>query len=308
MDATEQIVVGVDGSPEADLALRWAATRARHTQATLRLVHAYAVPLPVPAMPVAAVTAASVSPDDYVRAGEAILGAAAERAGRYADGVEVRTELRVGGAAQALIDAAPVGGLVVVGSRGLGGFSGLLLGSVGVQVSSHARCPTVVVRTEASEGPVVVGVDGSEASDAALAFGFAEADRLGTGVLAVHAWGTPLPTGPGEAAALALVPEEHRQAHLAASRQLLTDALAPRRRRFPDVPVQERLVEASAAPALLDAAEGAALAVVGSRGHGGFAGLLLGSTSQALLHHAGCPVAITRQGQGTSAQSRGGSF
>jgi nucleotide-binding universal stress UspA family protein len=294
----EEIVVGVDGSPEADTAVRWAAARAAHTGTALHLLYAYAVPVPSPAMPLAGVPPYVVDPEDYRRAGEAVLAAAEERARGYADNVQVRTRLRAGGAAQALIDASATAGLVVVGSRGLGGFTGLLLGSVGVQVSSHAHCPTVVVRQNVSTaGPVVVGVDGSEASDLAVGFAFAEAARIDTGVLAVHAWGAPLPTGAGEATALALIREEDHQGHQRVARQLLTEALAPLRRQFPDVPVDELVAEAGAASALIDAADGAAMVVVGSRGHGGFTGLLLGSTSQAVLHHAGCPVAVIRPDQ-----------
>jgi nucleotide-binding universal stress UspA family protein len=296
--APAQIVVGVDGSTEAEGAVRWAAERARGTGAPLRLLHAYALPVPTPGMPLAAVAPYPVNPDEYARAGEAVLAAAAEVARGAAAEVPVHTDLRAGGAAPALIEASTDAGLVVVGSRGLGGFTGLLLGSVGVQVSIHAHCPTAVIRGDtAAAGPVVVGVDGSPASHTALDFAFAEAQRLGRSVRAVHAWGAPLPTGPGEAAALVRTHHVGREAPVRAANQLLAEALAPHRRSFPDVEVDELLTEAGAAPALLEAARDAVLVVIGSRGRGGFAGLLLGSTSQTLVHHAPCPVVVTRPGQ-----------
>nr|AGM21660.1 universal stress protein [Couchioplanes caeruleus] len=139
-----------------------------------------------------------------------------------------------------------------------------------------------------------MGVDGSEPARAALTFAFAEARRLGTTVIAVHAWSPALPTGPAEAAAAVLADDQARDRYQQAARQVLSDALADCRKQFPDVPVDERLVEAGPVGALLEAAAEPAMIVVGSRGHGGFTGLLLGSTSQAVLHHTTCPVAVIR--------------
>jgi nucleotide-binding universal stress UspA family protein len=231
--------------------------------------------------------------DDAAKAGESILTAAAEVAQRHAAGIEVATELRAGGAASALIDASATAGLLVVGSRGLGGFTGLLLGSVSAQVSAHAHCPTVVVRGQGdAAGPVVLGVDGSRPARAASAFAFAEAHRLGVGVVAVYAWNLPLPAGPSDAVAVALLDDGGVAQYQQQARQVLTDALADARRQYPHVPVEERLADASPVRALLDASTDPAMIVVGARGHGGFTGLLLGSTSQSVLHHADCPVAV----------------
>ncbi|MFC7615699.1 universal stress protein [Actinokineospora soli] len=160
--------------------------------------------------------------------------------------------------------------LVVLGSRGLGGFGGLLLGSTAVQVAAHARCPVVVVRGERS-GDVVVGVDGSAHSVEAIAFAFGEAQRLGAGVVAVTAGS-----------------QEDEAA------RALAESVAGWAERYPDVPVRRSVVRGHAARALVDAAADAALLVVGSRGAGGFRGMLLGSVSQGVLHHATCPVAIVR--------------
>jgi nucleotide-binding universal stress UspA family protein len=127
-----------------------------------------------------------------------------------------------------------------------------------------------------------------------LTFAFAEAHCLGTTVVAVHAWSMPLPVGPAEAAALAMATGDDRARYQRTAQQVLTDAVAGYRQSYPDVPVTERLTEAGPAGALLEAANEPAMIVVGSRGHGGFTGLLLGSTSQSVLHHATCPVAVTR--------------
>lgn len=317
----EDVIVGVDGSPGSNTAVRWAAVRARHTGGRLRLLHAYTVPITVPAMSLAGEPPYSVDLVDYARAGEGVLATAQATVRSFATDLDVSTELLVGGASQVLIDASARADLVVVGSRGLGGFAGLLLGSVSVQVSGHAHCPTVVVRgsgaigpveegpilsrngaatsdgqiTEAQAvGPVVVGVDGSRPSRAALAFAFAEADRLGATVVAVHAWNLPMPTGAGEAAAVALAGGNEPERYQQAAQEVLQAELAGFRQRFPEVPVVERAPEGNPAAMLLEASGGSALLVVGSRGHGGFTGLLLGSTSQSVLHHAGCPVVVTR--------------
>jgi nucleotide-binding universal stress UspA family protein len=297
------IVVGVDGSPHANTAVEWGATRARQTGASLRLVHTYDVPIPVPATPLAApMPPFTAEPATYAaQAGEAVLDAAVDVAHRHGPDIDVTTELGVGGAAPALIDASAEAALLVVGSRGRGGFTGMLLGSVSVQVSAHAHCPTVVVRDQPpTTGPVVVGVDGSEAAQAALAFAFPEADRLGTTLIALHAWSLPLPTGPADAAAMSLANDHTRAQYHDAAQQVLTDALASCRQQHPTVPIDERLVTGTPVGALLEAAAEPAMIVVGSRGRGGFTGLLLGSTSQSVLHHATCPVAVIRTGQAVS--------
>jgi nucleotide-binding universal stress UspA family protein len=294
------IVVGVDGSPHANIAVEWAATRARQTGARLRLLHAYDLPVPVPTMSMAVATPPTASDPaaGAERAGEAVLAAASDVAHRQGRDIDVTTHLVSGGAAPALIDASAEASLIVVGSRGRGGFAGMLLGSVSVQVSAHAHCPTVVVRDRppTTTGPVVVGVDGSEAAHAALPFAFAEAGRLGTTLIAMHAWSLPLPTGPADAAAVALIDDHTRVRYQDAARHVLTDALAACRRQHPTVPVEERLVDGTPVGALLEAAAEPVMIVVGSRGRGGFTGLLLGSTSQSVLHHATCPVAVIRTG------------
>jgi nucleotide-binding universal stress UspA family protein len=285
----------VDGSDEATAAVRWAARRAVATGGGLSLLHAYSMPVAAPAAAFGTVASPRVY-DLYAQAGQAVLEAAAAAARAESATIEVTTELVLGGAAQALIGASAGADLVVVGSRGHGGFAGLLLGSVGVQVSAHAACPTAVVRghDRPAGGGIVVGVDGSDPANAALRFAFAEAARRGVAVMAVHAWSIPQPTGVGEAFAAAWAEEHDLVPYEEAARRLLADALAPWRAAYPQVEVSARLAPAGPSEALVAAGEGASMVVVGSRGHGGFAGLLLGSTSQSVLHHAPCPVVVTR--------------
>ncbi|MCA2218879.1 universal stress protein [Jidongwangia harbinensis] len=149
------IVVGIDGSPHSDTAVEWAATRARQTGARLRLLHAYDLPAPVPSMSLAAATPSSIAdPATYAaQAGEAALAAAVDVAHRHGRDIDLTTELGIGGAAPALIDASAESDLIVVGSRGRGGFTGLLLGFTSQSVLHHAAFPVAVIRTGQAVSP-----------------------------------------------------------------------------------------------------------------------------------------------------------
>jgi nucleotide-binding universal stress UspA family protein len=184
--------------------------------------------------------------------------------------------------------------LAVVGSRGLNSFSSLLLGSTAVHLAAHGHCPLLVVRGRSSPaGPVLLAVDGSEAGEAAVAFAFAEASLRRAPLVAMHVWNTRSeralddPLDP-----MRVVVDVGRLEE--AQRQLLEETLAPHRAAHPDVEVEARLVRARIRSALLRASGEARLVVTGARGRGGFQGMLLGSVSQALLHHADCPVTVVR--------------
>ncbi|TAK68838.1 MAG: universal stress protein [Actinomycetota bacterium] len=286
------VVVGVDGSPSSGAATRWAADEAARTHTTLRLVHAYLPVTPSAGMGMADsvdVELVDLVADDAARLVDEVRTAVA------ADHPDLPIEAitAVGSASNVLREQADQASLVVLGSRGRGGFLGLMLGSVSRQIAAHSACPVVVVRGDGSTAArrVVVGVDGSAPSRAALGFGFAAASRRGWSLLALHAWEIPaydpavatLPPATLDAAALA--DEELR---------LTAEVLAGWREQFPDVEVEQRLVQSSAAGAIVDASADAGLVVVGSRGRGGFLGLVLGSVSHSVLHHAKCPVAVVR--------------
>ncbi|GAA3854683.1 universal stress protein [Saccharothrix violaceirubra] len=277
------ILVGVDGSESALDAVRWAAAEAARRGVGLDLVHVY--PTPVRGYPQVVLTGGEVR-----RALEEAGREHLERARALVADVPVTVEVVPGDAAATLVGRSAAASCVVVGSRGLGGFTGLLIGSVAVALAAHARCPVVVVRgTEAVDGPVVVGVDGSPTAEAAVAYAFEEASLRGVGLVAVLAWTDALVDGPlGErfgADWAAVEAGEHR---------VLAERLAGWGAKYPDVAVTRAVVRELPVRALLDHAAGASLLVAGTRGRGGFAGLLLGSTSQALIHHAPCPLAVVR--------------
>ena len=156
-----------------------------------------------------------------------------------------------------------------MGSHGLGGFTGALVGSTAVALSIHGESPVVVVRGHQQDGPVVVGVDLSPESDAAIGFAFEEAAAARTSLVAA-------------------------MAHVDEQSSLLKARLSGWLEKYPDVVVEEVAVGERPIPLLLELGQRAGLLAVGTRGRGGFAGMLLGSTSQALIYHAPCPVAVVR--------------
>jgi nucleotide-binding universal stress UspA family protein len=281
------VVVGVDGSASATQAVRWAAREAGRRRAPLVLVHVWT------AIPVAPLHVGSLVPyhDALVEQGDQWLEEAATAARDAAPGVVTSTQLVSGSAAGQLIDRSASAGLLVLGSRGLGGFAGLVVGSIAVALATHGHCPVVVVRgadpdtAPRQDGPVVVGVDGSPNSRAALDFAFEAAALRGAPLTAVHAW-SDLP--------VITVWELTTDWHLVQQNEAkaLSRWLADGRALYPGVPVEQVVVREGPARILLEHARTAQLVVVGSRGRGGFRGLLLGSTSQALIHHAASPVAV----------------
>lgn len=284
--AERPVVVGVDGSDSATQAVRWAALEAARRGAPLLLVHVWTpVPVGVP-------HAATLGPyqDGLIDQGKAWLTEASAVAQETAPGLTTDTGLAGGSVAGHLIGRSATAELVVLGSRGLGGFTGLLVGSTAVALAAHGHCPVVVVRgVDATDverdGPVVVGVDGPSARHEAIHLAFHAASLRRAPLVAVHAWSDlPITTVWELSATWHMI--EHGES------ETLTKQLAPYREQFPDVTVEQVVVRDRPAHALLDHARSAQLVVVGSRGRGGFRGLLLGSTSQALIHHAACPVAV----------------
>ena len=291
---SKPILVGYDGSDSSDAALGWALDAARMRGTSVRVMHAE----PLLLVPWSAFAGSPGTPDDApIRAGEQTLAVGLDRARRLAPDVTVDRLMVTGGAADALVGESGESEMVVVGSRGLGGFSELLLGSTGLEVASRATCPVVVIRTGQLEsgpeaGRVVVGVDGSALSTDALGFAFEESSLRGCGLTAVHAWRSPYfdARGRGGQAPILIADEVFQGEEL----QVVRDALAPWQRKVPDVDVRQYVVHSHPAAALIAASAGAELVVVGSRGRGSFRCILLGSVSHAVLHHAHCPVALVR--------------
>jgi len=279
------VVAGVDGSADAQLAVDLAAWEADRRHAPLRLVYGFR---PVYVCGVATI---GYDLDRQVRDLDNMLIAESARVSRRYPDLPVATEVVQGAPASVLLDESAAAQLVVVGSRGRGGFASLLLGSVSAQVAAHATSPVVVVRPPAARGtrelpgngPVVVGVDGSTGSAAAVEFAFEEAAARGTGLIAVYVWGVmPYDAGDDD-------PRVEQDGPDAA----LADALAAWQDKYPEVPVSHRAVH-SLVPVhtILDQSADAGLIVVGRRGRGGFAGLSLGSVGDGLVRHAKAPVAV----------------
>ncbi|MBZ6174622.1 universal stress protein [Streptomyces olivaceus] len=284
------MVVGVDGSAPGLEAVGWAAQEAEARNVPLQVVHALARPAHLPldaALPRSVRERFRVTADAVVE--EALLRARAEAPHTEVSGLVIPGEPR-----PVLVAQARSAAMAVVGHKGLNAFPGTLLGSVAAGLAAHAECPVVVVREPARPaGPVVLGIDGSAAGAAAVRFAFQEASVQGADITAVHAWtawNAPMPPPADETEPYAYGP-----GMLAAEEErLLAETLAGMRTPYPDVRVERSTVHGPARPALIEASRTARLTVVGSRGRGGFVGLLLGSVSQAVLHHAHSPVAVVR--------------
>jgi nucleotide-binding universal stress UspA family protein len=290
-----RIVVGIDGSEGSRHALEWARDEAGLRGASLDVVHVWSPPAPV--SEISAMVSFTDEPAYEQAARDLVAGAAGSLSSEPGGPVTVGVRAERGYPPSAvLLEQAADADLLVVGSRGHGGFAGLLLGSTSQQVVHHAQRPVAVVHTSAplpNAGDVIVGVDGSEGSARALHWAIDEAAARGVRLSVVHAWWTPYPIPPG---GLGLAPDDPKR-FVEQSQELLHEmvdgAVARAERRPADIELLP--IEEPAAPALLDRAKDAALLVVGSRGRGGFAGLLLGSTSQQCIHHATCAVVVVPQ-------------
>ena len=287
------IVVGVDGSAGAKAALAWAYEQVRRIQgARILAVSTWMSPVPAASPWFAGYDV----PIDLTESTKARLDAIVHevRAGR--DGVEMQQRVVCGSAVAVLLDEGAKGDLLVVGSRGLGGFKGLLLGSVSHQLVTHAPCPTVVVPMSGSrpassvDDPmrIVVGVDGSPNSIAALQWAGQWARATGAHVRAIYAWRLPPMVVPP--AHLGLGSPSADEPPDVAAQELASFVAAAGI--LADVKVEAHTREGRPAPMLLEEARRADLLVVGARGHEGFTGLLLGSVATAVAHHAPCPVAV----------------
>lgn len=287
--ATEigKIVVGVDDSPSSQPALEWAAA-----EAGLRgvpLVILYATTLPIGAWPVVPVPTGFL--DWQRQIGQDILTDARQIAERLTAGaVPVTIEFAVATPTAALVEESRTAGMVVVGSRGRGGLARMMLGSTSTGLVHRAHCPVVVVHDEASPpqpgAPVLLGFDGSAASESAVDIAFQEASQRGVGLIALHAWWSP---GAFEMPGFdwdEIRPEVDREA----ARQL-----AEWQQRYPGVSVERVVVPDEPARQLVARSDDAQLVVVGSHGYGAVTGTLLGSVSGAVVQAAKVPVLVARR-------------
>jgi nucleotide-binding universal stress UspA family protein len=284
MTTTLPLLLAYDGSDEARRALDWAATESLRTGSP---VHVLAVNEVLPPT-WGGVGGIYVYAESYNPDSSGLLEQAA-KALADAGVTAVTTEQRSGHVVDELLRAAESASVLVVGSRGHGRAGEAVLGSVSQHLARHATCPVVVVREQRNPDAarIVMGIDGSRTSLAALEYACQRAETTGETVVALHAWRARVPSSNVFAGELAGVDTQEREA-------LLAQSIAGVRVDHPDVRLEQEVVAVAPDHSLVDASASASLVVVGSRGLGFFSGMLLGSVSQAVLHRATCPVAVVR--------------
>ncbi|MFF4615565.1 universal stress protein [Nonomuraea jabiensis] len=273
------IVVGVDGSQASLVAVEWAAHEAAMRGVAVHLVYV------IPALDLPA----GAPLEEVRRCAHKHALFVLEDARQHVETAETRTQILTGDPRLGLIKASKDAELLVVGSHGTGGFWHQLAGSVALGIPGQATCPVVVARPvpEHPRNEVVVGVDGSSSSEAAMEFAFAEASLRGAELYAVHAWS---PVDGGRTSGFAGEPDAHRQ--------LLEAAIANFRDRRPTVTLVPRLVRGHPVDVLLRASAQAGLLVVGSRGQGPVSAFF-GSVSHALVQYAKGPLVVIAVGATT---------
>ncbi|MBL0887546.1 universal stress protein [Myceligenerans indicum] len=329
MTRPEVVLVGVDGSAASMHALDWAVAWAGKVGWSLHLVSSYTLP----SFTAASLDGGYAAFDDTSMAegAQAVLDEAEERA--VAAGARVTTSVATGDAAGVLVELSEDHGLAVVGTRGRGGFTERLLGTVSSALPAHAHCPVVVVplasekkdmwsqegaqetvlgsavagsalepekiAPAATVGPdglpqvrrIVVGVDGSPQAEAALTQAIEQAQAWGAELSAVA--GVPVGSGAG---LLAWLPSNIDHEQVLADVSAGLDAIVDKHEALhPGMSIRRIVLDGTGAELLTEFSTAADLVVVGSRGRGGFRGLLLGSTSQAVLHHSACPVLVVNR-------------
>lgn len=277
------VLVGFDGSPGAERALRRAITEARVRRLPLKICHAWHWPYPVPPSGPAAL-------ETVRKMGRHTLDRGVFIAHQMCPGLEVRARFAAGPASAILIEESENAALAIVGSHGTGGFTGLRAGSTALHLASYAHCPVMVIRKDEDPGsPIVVGVDGSSASEAALGFAYEEAALHSRPLRVVFACWEPEAIASAEMGMLR-DPEQLRML----STVKLERTVSPWREKYGYVETETTLMMRTPRHALLEVACEAGLLVVGDRGLGEVADLRLGSVSHAVLVHAPCSVAIVR--------------
>ena len=292
-----RIVVGYDGSPDSCAALDWAAALAHRTHLPLTVLHVvdYLGQLPgtLPAVPTPQRVEQAVGPPAELVAAEGV-----HLARTRTDSIDITAVTHVARVAYSLIEHSRDAALLVVGTRGRGELGGAILGSVSFAAVGHAHCPVVVVRGDSRhppgpDRPIVVGVDASPGSDAAVRLAADRAAAEAAPLLVVAAYQSVSAQVWAEAAGSAVIGRSFAQAAQHAADLAVEAATDLARRHQPGLDVQGRSIEGPAKSVLTATATGAGLLVVGTRGRGGFAGLRLGSVSHNLIHSSPCPIAVT---------------
>ena len=299
MSHADAILVGIDGSASSLRALDWATAQAARSGQSLTVVCTYSLP----SFAAASLDGGYAALDDSAiqDGARAVLEDAKTRVSRT--GVDVTTQIATGDAAGVLIEMSRNFAMAVVGTRGRGGFAERLLGTVSSALPAHAHCPTVVVPfrgddDDADASPavrplrrIVVGVDGSPSAYGALHFAIRQAQLWDAELVAVA--GVPVGSGAGLLAWLpAAIDHEQVLSDVTDGLNAIVDKAEAA---HPGVTIRRIVLDGTGAELLTEFSNASDLLVVGSRGRGGFAGLLLGSTSQAVLHHSKCPVLVVNK-------------
>lgn len=283
------ITVAVDGSAESDAAVRWASHEAELRQLPITLVHVV-VPV-VTSWPVRSLQAEfnewqEDNARQVVEQGQKMLRSTLGES----ELSDVRTEVLHDYVVPGLVKASKDSQMIVVGSRGMGAVGRVLLGSASNGLAHHSCCPVAIIHADEAQSsdstsPVLLGIDGSPASEAATALAFDEASRRGVELVALHAW-----SDVGVFPALGMDWHEYEDE----GHEILGERLAGWQEQYPDVVVRQRIVCDRPARWLIDESQQAQLVVVGSHGRGGFPGMLLGSVSSAVAQSAKAPVVVVR--------------
>ena len=289
---SKPVIAGTDGSGDSLRAVEWAAREAALRRAPLQIVCVAALP------PRMSWHQPSGRPDDVAGAGyksyAGALTAASARASELEPELAIETRLLFGPPARTLAETTTDASMLVVGSRGAGLFSALVLGSASRYAATHGRCPVVVGRQEPADGQgeIVVGVGELDQSGAALGFAFEEADLRGARLVVMHAWSCFVPAEPGSHLAdpeRAVTHSGHQLYRGMAAR--LEDMLAGWREKYPAVETGTEIMHAHPGHLLAQASARADLVVLGRQpGHTGGSGA--DSVIHAVLHHARGPVAV----------------
>ncbi len=283
------ILVCVDGSAASDAAVAWATREAVMRQLPITLMHA--VPPVVVGWPVGRLY--TDTPEWQKENGQHVIDQARKTLSASlseSESPEIHTEMVYSSVVPTLVDASKDAWMIVAGSQGLGALGRLLLGSVTTALTHHAHCPVAVIHSDGSVAPdsnalVLLGIDGSPASEAATALAFDEASRRGVGLLALHAW--------SDVGVFPMLGMDWRDSELK-GHEILAERLAGWQAQYPDVHVERLIFCDKPSRWLLQESERAQLVVVGSRGRGGFAGMLLGSVGSAVAQSATVPVIVVR--------------
>ncbi|WP_102418541.1 universal stress protein [Mycobacterium sp. 4858] len=283
------VLVCVDGSVASDAAVAWGTREAVMRGMPITLMHA--VPPVVVGWPVGQLYADM--PEWQQDSAQQVIDRAREALGASLGGAEppeIRTQTVYSAIVPALIEASEDAWMLVAGSQGLGALGRLLLGSVSTGLVHYAHCPVAVIHSDEDAAPdfgapVLLGIDGSPASEAATALAFDEASRRGVGLVALHVW-----SDVGVFPILGMDWHDREKE----GQEILAERLAGWQERYPDVHVERKLFCDKPSEWLLKESEQAQLVVVGSRGRGGFPGMLLGSVSSAVAQSARVPVLVVR--------------